>query len=70
VKAMREAEDDDMDQYSWFGEAPYPVENYAERAHACFHFLFPHSCESISMPVRIPVYVRGPVLQELASLDQ
>jgi hypothetical protein len=60
VKAMRDAAGDVAeDDFPSFGRPEYEV-----LGSDCAGFLFPHGRSSISMPVRIPVNVRGPVLQE------
>jgi hypothetical protein len=64
VKAMREAEGGTWDgDYELFGLST--VSETEQLAHRdCFNFLFPRDRASICMPVRIPVDVRGPVLQQ------
>jgi hypothetical protein len=62
VKAMLEAGAGD---FRWFGGTEY-TETEQQGNLDCFNFLFPRGRASILMPVRIPVHVRGPVLQGTA----
>jgi alpha-tubulin suppressor-like RCC1 family protein len=58
VKAMRNCEDGSADGDSGlFGDPSWCSELVTELD--CFNFLFPRGRASISMPVRVPVNVRG-----------
>jgi alpha-tubulin suppressor-like RCC1 family protein len=64
VKAMRDGEDGSADDdFGLFGEQPTEDSGYSEseRESICFRFLFSRGRASISMPVRIPVNVRGSI---------
>jgi hypothetical protein len=65
VKAMRDAEGGSTEvDCEMFGRSGIELDDDAgTEMHERVDFLFPHGRESISMPVRIPVDVRSPVLQ-------
>jgi hypothetical protein len=59
VKAMRDAEDGMTDDDDVFADSvEFPEHAMTSE---CYEFLFPHGRASISMPLRIPVDVRGPM---------
>jgi alpha-tubulin suppressor-like RCC1 family protein len=64
VDAMRDAEDGTGDgDHNLFAYAEELDGDQNDEVLDCFDFLFPHGRASISMPVRIPVGVRGSALQ-------